>query len=205
MFNEVSYRAHSTGFGELGNAPNYVFGGARIYWAGNVSSYPAGALVPSLTPPFVTTSNGWASALARFRADLSSEFHSVQVEANENAKSLGVNVTAPGDFADLNDVKALINGIAGSAGFGLAASMIRFISNPRTDQGTTPNVGGGNLATGAGGSKDPFTTAGEFWGSEITGTASSFWKGLTGQEEGGGMSVLVIAALAIGAVLILKK
>jgi len=216
MFNEVSYSRHHskpisllggprramTGFGDLGNQPNYVFAGARIYWAGNVNSLiGSGFSIPGV----YSSVPSWGSVVDRFQAGLNSEFHGVQLEANENAKSLGVNVTAPGDFADLQDVKGLIDGIAGSSGFSLSASMARFISNPRSDQGSTPDVGGGNLSTGAP-SSDPFTVAANFWGTEIGNTASSFWGGLTGESgEGGGMNMLVIAGLAIAAVVLLKK
>lgn len=195
MFNETG------GFGDLANAPNYVFGGARIYWAGNVGNMVgSGFSIPGV----YSSVPSWDSAVAQFRAGLNSEFRGVQLEANENAKSLGVNVTAPGDFADLGDVQALIDGIAGSSGFNLVASMARFITNPRTDGVTTPNVGGGNLATEQPGG-DPFAVAANFWGSEIGSTAQGFWDSLTGSDQGGGMNLLVIAALAIGAVMILKK
>ena len=221
MFNEVSYsknrgggrivtdpypysgagKRYSTGLGDLGNAPNYVFAGARIYWAGTVSSVPSHSIINYWRP------GGWASALAAFQSGVQSEFPGARFESNEDSKSIAVNVTAPIDFADLHDVQALIDGIAGSSGFGLAASMARFISNPRTDQGTTPNIGGGNLSSGGGSGKDPFSTAADFWGSEISTTVNSFWGGLTGQGEGegGGMNMLVIAALAIGAIFILKR
>lgn len=187
MFNETGMGYVNSHFGSLGD---YVHRGDVLYWAGTVASV-AGS---SSYYPWLASSP-WSATLDRFLSLVRGEgFTVLNSEANEDAKSIAINVRAPGDFSDAEDVKGLLAGIAGQAGFNLRASMIR--ANPRPLATEQPSPW-----------SDPIGTAGSFWGSEISSGAQSFWGALTGGEDGGSsvMNLAVIGGLALLAVVMLRR
>jgi hypothetical protein len=169
MFNETSYS-----FGYAGGLGDAIVTGQALYWAGTVAD----------------VAGDWNRALADFESKVAGEGFAARFEANKDSSSLAANITAPGDFADSNDIKAILDGIANESGFRLRASMITPGARPLS----TPAAAG-----------DPFAVAGDFWGSEIGKASSSVLKGLTGADPGGMSTLLVVGGLAVLALFLLKR
>lgn len=187
MFNETSY---PSGLGALGA---YVHGGARIMYQATVEPFDPIGL------PWETPGQDMCN---RLRATLGANLGLSSFGCDAKNGSINLQATVPGDFSDENDVKALIDGAVGSAGFTYRQSMLRMISNPggSSSNPMVPPAAGAQPGTSPGASI--IDTAAKFWG-EVTGDVAG--AVLPKTDLGIGMSLGTVALIAVGAFLLLRR
>lgn len=182
MFNETSY---STRFGALGD---YVHGGDKLGYTASVNTsgdplhlLPTGQAL------------GDQAKIAAVHAGIQSNGFTIdKEEIIASAGSLAYNVTAPGDFADSNDVKALFDGIVMSTGLQLRGSQIQhqamnLASGKNLDSGPTSII--------------DLSSAADWWGQGISSVSNDLFGGLK-QALNIDDNVLMLGALAVGALIL---
>lgn len=117
----------SWGLGDSAFPLDYVFSGAEVLYQATFTGWQA--------PPT------WKQATDGLRLTVTSNFDVRHDEENERSGSIFYDFVVRGDFHSINDLKSWMDGAVMSSGFPLAASMIRFVSNPRRDQVVQPPVG----------------------------------------------------------------
>lgn len=177
---------------------DYAFAGARVnYDATTKTDWPQDCVFGSCI--------SFASAMEAMRLGVSSTLDVSGEQDNEDSGSIHFEFTTRGDFNSIQDIRALVDGIAYSAGVPVHASMVRFISNPRRDGGQQPPVntpgvdpryttvppGGIDTTKPAG----PLATAGQFWFPQLNSLASSI---------GLDSNTLVLLA-AVGIIVLMKR
>ena len=186
MFNETSY----SGLSDLGS---YVHGGARIMYQ-------------ATTAPFDPVGLPWESPgqdrCNKLRSIVGANLGVSSFGCDAKNGSINLQATVPGDFSDENDVKALIDGAVGQAGFTYRQSMLRMISNPGGSSSNpfVPGAAGAEPAPSKGGSI--LDVAAEFWGKVAGDVAEGI---LPTTSLGMGMSIGTIALIAVGAYLLLRR
>jgi hypothetical protein len=184
MFNEWS---------NLGDMGAYVHAGGRIMYQASVQPYaPIG--LPWESPG--------ADRCNKLRSIVGANMSLSSFGCDAKNGSINLQATIPGDFSDENDVKALIDGAVGQAGFNYRQSMLRMISNPggSSSNPMVPPAAGAEPAPSSGGSI--LDTAAAWWGQVASDVGSAV---LPTTPLGKGMSIGTIALLALGAYLIMRR
>jgi hypothetical protein len=174
----------------------YVHGGDKIYWAATVEAGSGSVYIPGIVK--IPTGGDWSGKANCLLAGIRSNGFSIEKqELVPSSNSFAVNVAAPGDFADLNDVKALFDGIAQSCGFVLRNSHIEpralNLASPGGPKGLDPNMG-----------KDALDITFDWWGQLSTEVAQKLGLAtkvnIPGLPE---MPLLTVLAIAAGGILLL--